>query len=102
MRDRTLRNQTPGTSAAQFKMNGVQRAGTTLRGYGWRHQNLRRRVKLEVVRRAVCPRCGLPIDPGEPWDLGHDDHDRTIYAGPEHRRCNRATASRRRRTSRRW
>jgi hypothetical protein len=31
----------------------------------------------------------------EPWDLGHDDHDRSITRGPEHRdRCNRAAAGR--------
>lgn len=43
------------------------------------------------------------IVPGEPWDLGHDDLDRARWSGPEHRRCNRATAGRvGRLVSRRW
>ena len=33
--------------------------------------------------------------PGTPWDMGHRDDDPTRYAGPEHRRCSRATAARR-------
>jgi hypothetical protein len=52
---------------------------------------------------ARCARCGELIKPGEPWDLGHNDHDRGVYSGPEHRACNRATSRHReRRLSRRW
>ena len=44
------------------------------------------------------------IRPDEPWDLGHDDLDRSLPRAPEHRRCNRATrahaAKRRKRRSR--
>lgn len=50
-----------------------------------------------------CVRCGGLIDPREKPDLGHVDGDPFTIAGPEHRRCNRATAGRRRRvTSRVW
>jgi hypothetical protein len=78
------------------------KAKTTLRGYGWKHQQLRRSVGRAVAAgNAYCTRCGEWIDPAEPWDLGHDEHDRSVYTGPEHRRCNRAT-SKRRWHSRRW
>jgi hypothetical protein len=51
------------------------------------------------------PRCGELIKPGEFWDLGHvDGSGKTLYLGPEHRGCNRATArhTRERDWSRRW
>jgi hypothetical protein len=73
-----------------------QRANTTSRGYGWKHQK-RRAADAPVVTagRATCWRCGLPIAPGAEWHEGHDDNDRSVYRGPEHVRCNTSTASRR-------
>lgn len=69
---------------------------TTQRGYGYRHRQLRKHWET-VVRsgEAICWRCGEPIAPNADFDLGHDDHDRTRYRGPEHVGCNRATAGRR-------
>jgi hypothetical protein len=67
---------------------------TTARGYGWEHQKVRARVARAVrTGQAVCWRCGLRIHPNTPWDLGHDDRDRRLYRGPEHRACNRRTRS---------
>jgi hypothetical protein len=72
------------------------RGSTTARGYGWRHQQLRKRWAA-VVRagRASCARCNEPIEPWEKWDLDHDDTDplQRRYLGPSHRRCNRATVT---------
>ena len=72
------------------------------RGYGVGHRQ-RRRVLAPIVAKGLvdCARCGEPIEPGEPWDLGHDDFDRSRYLGPEHRRCNRA-APNQLRVSRDW
>ena len=69
---------------------------TRQRGYGWEHQVLRRKVARIVNEgRAHCSRCGRPILPGSPWDLDHDDRDRSRYRGPSHRLCNqRARAGR--------
>jgi len=73
-----------------------RRPTTAQQGYGRRHQAARAGLEpLVLAGNVKCARCGLPIRPGEPWDLGHDDHDRSKYSGPEHRACNRGTASRR-------
>lgn len=64
------------------------------RGYGHEHQALRRKWKPKVEAGLIdCARCGVRIQPGEPWDLGHND-DRTGYNGPEHRSCNRSAGAR--------
>jgi hypothetical protein len=70
-------------------------ASTTARGYGAQHQALRKEwAPLVATGQVTCPRCGWPISPSQAWDLGHDDHDRTVYRGPEHQRCNRAAGAR--------
>lgn len=84
-------------------------AKTAERGYGSAHQRLRKEWEPKVERGEVaCAYCFAPIEPGTPWDLGHDRDDRSVYTGPEHRRCNRNTIGRLRATSpvrwqsRRW
>lgn len=71
------------------------RRTTTARGYGYTvHQKLRQQWAPKVATGTVtCWRCGKLIGRTEPWDLGHDDHDRTRYRGPEHARCNRSAAA---------
>ena len=67
------------------------------RGYGERHQALRRLWDRRIQAGDVaCVRCGRAIVPGAPWDLGHDDLNRSIHTGPEHRRCNRAAGGQKR------
>lgn len=66
------------------------------RDYGYGHQQVRARLApIVATGTARCARCGELIAPGAAWDLGHDDWDRTRYSGPEHRKCNRATAAHR-------
>lgn len=81
----------------------LTRLGATARGYGSEHKKERRRWADRVNAGVVdCARCGERIPAGALWDLGHVDGDKSRYAGPEHRKCNRATAGRRRVTSRQW
>src|SRR5581483_10620557 len=82
------------------------RGTTTQQGYGWQHQQERAKwAPLVAAGRVVCWRCRRLILPNAPWDLGHHDHDRTRYMGPEHAACNRRAAAqskaRRRMASRR-
>lgn len=68
------------------------------RGYGVAHEAERKRWAPLVATGGVkCWRCTEHINGDEPWDMGHDDrvNDPKTYRGPEHVRCNRATAGRR-------
>lgn len=58
--------------------------------YGYQHRKLRDQIKTQVdAGQTHCWRCLKRIDPSQPWDLGHDDDNPTIYRGPEHVACNR-------------
>lgn len=65
----------------------MARAKTAARGYGGPHQAKRAAIQARMDRGEIyhCWRCGGEILPDQPWDLGHDDHDRSVYRGPEHR-----------------
>lgn len=71
------------------------RGTATERGYDAAHRRLRARWARKVATGTVaCWRCGERLNPLEPWDLGHDDNDRSITRGPECLPCNRGTATR--------
>jgi hypothetical protein len=56
------------------------------------HQAIRRAWAPHVPG-TPCARCGVPIAPGQAWDLDHDD-DRAGYRGPAHASCNRRAGGR--------
>lgn len=70
------------------------RKRTAARGYGAGHQAERERWRPKVDAGITdCASCGQPIEPGRPWDLGHNE-DRTGWTGPEHTHCNRRAGGR--------
>lgn len=72
------------------------RGSAAARGYGTEHRAIRAEwVPLVATGHVKCWRCGDYIAAGAPFDLGHDDEDRSKYRGPEHLSCNRATSGRR-------
>jgi hypothetical protein len=70
------------------------RPGPRARGYDRAHDRMRQQY-IEHMRsggRVTCWRCGGRITNPADMDLGHDDTDRAITRGPEHRHCNRSAA----------
>jgi hypothetical protein len=105
--DRRAGRKRRPSSAARERLRQKERERPSPRQRGYDHRHKKRRQELAplvAAGNAVCARCGRGIASGEKWDLGHSDFDRTAYVGPEHARCNRATATHRkgRRQSRRW
>jgi hypothetical protein len=60
--------------------------------YSGPHQAIRRALLPDAYGRP-CPRCGLPMLPGQALDLDHTD-DRAGYLGCSHAKCNRAAGAR--------
>jgi hypothetical protein len=75
------------------------RSITTARGYGNRHQQLRKKLASEVAAgQAICCRCGERILPGQRWALDHADipgaHQLGAYLGVSHAWCNQLARNR--------
>ena len=74
------------------------RGSRQVRGYDASHDRLRAHFqrRMDAGEAFTCwrPDCHKLIDPKR-WHLGHDDHDRSRYRGPECVACNTATRGRR-------
>jgi hypothetical protein len=86
-------------------MRRLTRGNTSARGYGNEHQRLKQWAPHVERGDVKCARCHRWIAPkGYPcpkcgkrscrWDLDHADKNRSVYLGPSHTCCNRATAGR--------
>ena len=93
--DTTARGARAGRCPTCSRLRDRERATPEARGYDAQHRASRRawQARLDTGEHVTCWRCGAAIERGDEWDLGHDDHDRSITRGPEHRdRCNRSAA----------
>ncbi len=63
---------------------------TTQKGYGWAHQQARKRAIEDMTDGQPCVRCGQPMwrSQARTLDLDHSD-DRAAYNGLAHSACNR-------------
>ncbi len=72
-------------------------SGAPSRGYGWRDGHRQHRAdlvaQLERDGYLVCWRCDRDITSADDMHLGHDDWDRSVTRGPEHRLCNLRAAA---------
>ncbi len=89
----------PTCRAAQYRETDARRGTFRQRGYDTRHTNEAREAKADAVARQLpCPRCGLPMLPGQALDYGHTvarSVDPTSRADRvEHSSCNRSAGAR--------
>jgi len=78
-----LRTTAGDPAQLDFSLPDMGRLSQEARGYGAFHRRTRRYFTTLVDAGLVrCARCGGWIAPGERWDLGHHDWDRSIYTGP--------------------
>ena len=95
--DTTARGARAGRCPTCSRRRDRERGSREERGYGAAHQATRAayQARMDAGEVLTCWRCGEPVTAADEWDLGHDDHDRSITRGPEHaRRCNRSAAGR--------
>ena len=85
------RGRCPTHDRARDRARGTRQQ----RGYDSAHDRRRAACQALMDRGEIfhCWRCGDLIDPLV-WHLGHDDHDRSRYRGPECVPCNTATKGR--------
>lgn len=77
------------------KANTAAERARTAQYHSAEHREQQRLAKAAVAAgTAVCWRCRRHIPPGNPVHAGHDDHDRTVYRGPECPPCNLRAAAR--------
>lgn len=86
----TDKRRCPAHARAADQARGKRAHGS---GTDWQHTKLRRswQRRMDAGEAVDCWRCGRPIDRTD-WHLGHDDHDRRQYRGPEHPHCNLSAA----------
>lgn len=85
------RGRCPEHERARDKARGARAHGNADATHKRTRAGYQRR--MDAGHQFTCWRCGRPIDPTN-WHLGHDDHDRTIYRGPECPSCNLGAAGR--------
>lgn len=84
----------PGRCPEHRRDHEQRRGSRQDRGYDAAHDQLRAQwAPIVATGHVRCWRCRGPLDPAA-WHLGHDDHDRTRYRGPECVPCSTATATR--------
>lgn len=92
MRSRCPAHHIPRERARQAARDAA-RPSPRERGYTAEHTRARAALAARLARgeALACWRCANPITTNADLVLGHDDADRSVTRGPEHRSCNART-----------